>query len=78
MLTNQKRCWNMVNTGRQDLILTTLLNASGRFQTKGEIRPNVIRKAKYDHIQLKDVAMYLYKHIIMRLCKIKLFSANYY
>ena len=68
----------MVKIGHWDLILTTLLNASGRFQTKGEIRPNVIRKPKYEQIQLKDVAMYLYKHIIMRLCNIKSFSANYY
>ena len=28
--TNQKRCWNMVKIGHQDLILTTLLKASGR------------------------------------------------
>ena len=28
----------MVKSGHWDLILTTLLKASGRFQTKGEIR----------------------------------------
>ena len=38
---------------------------------KSELRPNEIRKLKYDHIQLKDVAMYLYKHIIVYLCNIK-------
>ena len=38
----------MVKIGHWDLILTTLLNASGRFQTKGEIRPNEIRKPMYD------------------------------
>ena len=31
-----------------DLILTTLLGACGRFQTKGEIRSNVIRKPMYE------------------------------
>ena len=30
------------------LILTTLLKASGRIQTKGEIRPNEIRKPIYE------------------------------
>ena len=34
----------MDEIGHWDLILTTLLKASGRFQTKGEIRPNEIRK----------------------------------
>ena len=47
-LTKQKRCRNMVKTGHWDLILTTLLSASGRFQTKGEIRPNVTRKPMYE------------------------------
>ena len=48
LLTNQKRCWNMVKIGHWDLTLTTLLKASGRFQTKGEIRPNEIRKPMYE------------------------------
>ena len=34
--------------------------------------------AKYDHIQVKDVAMYLYKHIIIWLCYIISPSAKYY
>ena len=32
---------------------------------------------KYDHIQLEDVAMYLYKHVIIQLCNINLPSAYY-
>ena len=35
------------------------------FKQKKEVRPNEIKKLKYDHIQLKDVAMYFYKHIIV-------------
>ena len=34
-------------------------------------------KPKYDHIQLKDVAMYLYKHVIIYLCDNILPSAYY-
>ena len=68
----------MVKYGHQDLILTTLLKASARLWTKGELRPNEIREPKYDQIQLKDVAMYLYKHINAQLCDIKLPSDNYY
>ena len=64
-LTKLQRGWRVVKIGHQDLILTTSLKASGRFQTKGELRPNEVRNLKYDHIQLKDVAMYLYKHIII-------------
>ena len=48
--TNQKRYWNMVKIGHWDLILTTSLYASGRVQTKGKIRPNVIRKSMYEGI----------------------------
>ena len=65
ILTKQQRCWSVVKIGHQVLILTTLLKASGGFQTTGELRPNEVRKLKYDPIQLKDVAMYLYKHIIV-------------
>ena len=65
ILTKQQGCWSVVKIGHQDLILTTLLKASGRFQTKSELRPNGVRKLKYDHIQLKDVAMYLYNYIIV-------------
>ena len=68
----------MVKIGHWDLILTTLLTASGRFQAKGEIRPNEIRKPMYEQTKLKNVAMYSYKHIFMWLCDIKLFSANNY
>ena len=46
ILTKQQRCWSVVKIGHQDLILTTLLKASGRFQTKGDLRPNEVRKAK--------------------------------
>ena len=38
----------MVKIDHWDLILTTLLKASGRFQTKGEIRPNEIRKPIFE------------------------------
>ena len=31
ILTKQQRCWSVVKIGHQDLILTTLLKASGRF-----------------------------------------------
>ena len=31
ILTKQQRCWKVVKIGHQDLILTTLLEASGRF-----------------------------------------------
>ena len=31
ILTKQQRCWRVVKIGHQDLILTTLLKASGRF-----------------------------------------------
>ena len=31
ILTKQQRCWKIVKIGHQDLILTTLLKASGRF-----------------------------------------------
>ena len=31
ILTKQKRCWSVVKIGHKDLILTTLLKASGRF-----------------------------------------------
>ena len=30
----------------KDLIVTTLLQASGRFYTKGELRPNEVRKVE--------------------------------
>ena len=64
ILTKQQRCRSVVKIGHQDLILTTLLKASGRFQTKGEFRPNEVRKLKYEQIRLEDVAMYLHKHVI--------------
>ena len=44
ILTKQQRCWRVVKIDHQDLILTTSLKASGRFQTKGELRPNEVRK----------------------------------
>ena len=75
MLTNQKRYWNMVKIGHQDLILTTLLKASGRFQKKANHGQMKSEKLKCDQLQLKDVAMYLYKHIIAQLCDIKIPSA---
>ena len=46
ILTKQPRCWRVVKIGHQDLILTTSLKASGRFETKGEIRPNEVRKVE--------------------------------
>ena len=45
-LTKQRRCWRVVKIGHQDLILTTSLKASGRSQTKGELRPNEVRKVE--------------------------------
>ena len=49
------REWSKV--GHKDLILTTLLNASGRVWTKGKIRQRESQIPKNGHIQLKDVAM---------------------
>ena len=46
ILTKQQRCWKVVKIGHQDLILTTSLKASGRFQIKGELRPNEVRKVE--------------------------------
>ena len=43
ILTKQQRCWSVVKVGHQDLISTTLLKASGRFETKGELRPNEVK-----------------------------------
>ena len=46
ILTKQRHCWREVKIGHQDLILTTLVKASGRSQTKGELRPNEVRKVE--------------------------------
>ena len=46
ILTKQQRCWRVIKIGHQDLILTTSLKASGRFQSKGELRPNEVRKVQ--------------------------------
>ena len=46
ILTKQPLCWRVVKIGHQDLILTTSLKASGRFYTKGELRPNEVRKVE--------------------------------
>ena len=37
----------------------------------GQMKPE---KPKYDHIQIEDIAMYLYKQIIIKLCDVKLSS----
>ena len=38
IVTKQRRCWRLVKTGHEDLILTTSLQARGHFRTQGEIR----------------------------------------
>ena len=53
ILTKQQRLRRVVKIGHQDLILTTLLKASGRFQTKGKLRPNEVRKAKLCPFSIK-------------------------
>ena len=53
ILTKQQRCWKIVKIGHQDPILTTSLEASGRFQTKGELRPNEVRKVEIRPYSIK-------------------------
>ena len=53
ILTKQQRCWRVVKIGHQDLILTTPLKASGRFQTKSELRPNEVRKVEIRPYSIK-------------------------
>ena len=53
ILTKQQRCWRVVKIGHQDLILTNSLEASGRFQTKGELRPNEVRKVEIQAYSIK-------------------------
>ena len=68
ILTKQQRCWKVVKIGHHDLILTTSLKARVvAFTQKANYGQMKSEKSKYNHIQLKDVAMYLYKHIIISL-----------
>ena len=46
------------------------------FKQKANYGRTKLEKSKYE--QIKDVAMYLYKHIIILLCDIKSPSAYYY
>ena len=63
ILTKQQRCWSVVKNGHQDLPLCSKRVVA--FKQKANYGQMKSEGAKYDHIQLKEVAMYLYKHIII-------------